>query len=110
HLHHGAGRMPSANSEEITGTGPEVSDTNGYASEPGDVERSPNANAVYDLVEMAPFGLYIVDSDLKIVQMNGPSKRNAFRNVRPVIGRDLLEALSTLWPPATAASIVARFR
>src|SRR5262249_36952195 len=39
----------------------------------------------YELVERAPFGIYIVDSQFRIAQMNAGSQTGAFRNVKPVM-------------------------
>jgi PAS domain S-box-containing protein len=66
--------------------------------------------ALNGLVDQAPFGIYIVDSGLKVVQMNARSQSGAFYNVRPVIGRHLAEVMRVLWPESVAAEIVAAFR
>jgi signal transduction histidine kinase/ActR/RegA family two-component response regulator len=63
-----------------------------------------------DVVEQAPFGIYIIDSQFRIAHMNARSQSGAFRNVRPVIGRDFAEAMRILWPEPVAAEIIARFR
>ncbi len=63
-----------------------------------------------DLVERAPFGIYIVDARFRIAHMNAGSQEGAFRNVRPVIGRDFSEAMHILWPEQVAAGIIAAFR
>ena len=63
-----------------------------------------------ELIERAPFGIYVVDSKLRIVQMNAGSQNKAFRNVRPVLGRDLGEALHILWPAEIAEQIITIFR
>jgi PAS domain S-box-containing protein len=63
-----------------------------------------------DLVERAPFGMYIVDSQFRIIQMNAGSQTGAFKNVKPVIGRDFAEAMRILWPEQVAADIVSAFR
>jgi PAS domain S-box-containing protein len=63
-----------------------------------------------ELVERAPFGIYIVDSQFRIAQMNVGSQSGAFRNVRPVIGRNFAEAMRILWPEPVAAEIIANFR
>jgi PAS domain S-box-containing protein len=64
----------------------------------------------FELVERAPFGIYIVDSRLRIVQMNAGSQTGTFRNVRPIIGRDFAEAMRILWPEQVATEIIAVFR
>ncbi len=69
-----------------------------------------NWESLYSLVEQAPFGLYIVDSDFRISLMNAESKQHAFRNVDPVIGRNFSEAIGILWPEEVALSIIAKVR
>jgi PAS domain S-box-containing protein len=63
-----------------------------------------------ELVERSPFGTYIVDSQFRVAMMNAASQEGAFRNVRPVIGRDFSEAIRILWPEAVAAGIIGHFR
>jgi PAS domain S-box-containing protein len=63
-----------------------------------------------ELVERAPYGIYVVDSQFRIAHMNTASQTGAFRNVRPVMGRDVGEALRILWPEPVAADVVATFR
>jgi PAS domain S-box-containing protein len=69
-----------------------------------------NQQTFVDLVERAPFGIYIVDAQLRIAHMNAGSQTGAFANVRPVIGRDIAEAMRILWPEPVAAEIVGHFR
>jgi PAS domain S-box-containing protein len=73
-----------------------------------DVRRS--REALNRLIDLAPFGIYIVDATLKIAQMNARSQAGTFYNVRPTIGRDLAEVMRLLWPDDVAAEIVAAFR
>ncbi len=63
-----------------------------------------------ELVEHSPFGMYIVDSQLRIAQMNSGSQTGAFKNVRPAIGRDFGEAIRIPWPEPVATEIVDAFR
>lgn len=63
-----------------------------------------------NLVERAPFGIYVIDSHFRISHMNVASQNGAFRNVRPVIGRDIDETMRILWPEQVAAEITAQFR
>src|SRR5438094_10317547 len=42
--------------------------------------------------------------------MNAGSQSGAFRNVRPVIGRDFGEAMRILWSEPVAAEIITAFR
>lgn len=62
------------------------------------------------LVEGAPFGMYIVDSQLRIVQMNARSQAGAFRNIRPILGRHIDEVMRILWPEDVAADILTAFK
>jgi signal transduction histidine kinase len=62
------------------------------------------------LVERAPFGIYVVDSQLRIAHMNIGSQRGTFGNVHPVIGRDFSEAMRILWSEPVAAGIITAFR
>ena len=63
-----------------------------------------------ELIERAPFGIYVINSEFRIAQMNKGSQNGAFRNVRPLIGRDFSEAMHILWPEPTASEIIAHFR
>src|SRR5690242_708267 len=60
-----------------------------------------------ELVERAPFGIYIVDSQFRIAHINAASQSGLFRNVQPVIGRDLAETIRMLWPDTVTAGIIA---
>lgn len=73
-------------------------------------EREAVQRTFFTLIERCPFGIYIVDSDFRITHMNAESQGGAFRNVRPVIGRRLDEALRVLWPESVAAEIGQKFR
>lgn len=64
----------------------------------------------FELVERAPFGIYIVDSGFCIAHMNINAQNGAFRNVRPVIGRDFSEAMHILWSDDIAEGIISAFR
>ena len=63
-----------------------------------------------ELIERAPFGIYVIDSQFRIAHMNTSSQNGAFRNVRPLIGRDFNEAMHILWPEPTASEILSNFR
>jgi PAS domain S-box-containing protein len=65
---------------------------------------------LHDLIEGSPFGTYLVDSQFRIAMMNASSQESAFRNVRPLIGRDFSEAMRILWPEAVASQIIGHFR
>jgi PAS domain S-box-containing protein len=69
-----------------------------------------NERALAELIQNAPFGVYIVDSELRIVQMNAQSQTGAFKNVQPVLGQDLDTPMRALWPEAVAARVLNHFR
>jgi signal transduction histidine kinase len=63
-----------------------------------------------ELIERAPYGIYVVDSQLRVATMNANSQSGAFSNARPVIGRDLGEVMRILWPESVADEIIAQFK
>lgn len=63
-----------------------------------------------ELINKCPFGIYVIDDEMRIVAMNERTQDGAFVNVRPVIGRPFEEAMRILWPQDTAMEIVGRFR
>jgi PAS domain S-box-containing protein len=103
---------PSGAVEYVIGIGVDVTERNRMlatlrASEEA-LRRSEKTFA--ELFERAPFGVYVVDAQLRIAQMNAGTQAGAFRNVRPVIGRDFTEAMHILWPAPVADEILAKFR
>lgn len=64
----------------------------------------------HELLERAPWGIYVVDADFRIAYMNPNAQFGAFRNVRPVVGRLFDDAMRVLWPEAVAQEIVGTFR
>lgn len=69
-----------------------------------------NERALSDLIEKAPFGIYIVDRNLRIVRTNRQSQLGAFRSIDHVVGSDLAEVMHTLWPADVAETVVAQFK
>lgn len=61
------------------------------------------------MVERSPFGIYVVDAELCLVQVSEGAQR-VFENVRPLIGRDLTEVLRLIWQEPFATEAIARFR
>ncbi len=61
------------------------------------------------LVNEAPLGIYLVDAQLRIRQVN-PQALPEFGNIQGLIGSDLATVLQTLWGPARADEIVQQFR
>ena len=61
------------------------------------------------LIEKAPVGVFVVDDQLCMRQVN-PTALPAFSKVRPLVGRDLSETLHILWSKKVAEEILGRFR
>jgi PAS domain S-box-containing protein len=61
------------------------------------------------LLNAAPLGVYLVDSDFRIRAMN-PTGVEIFGNIRNLVGRDFDEVIHILWPKGYADEIVERFR
>jgi PAS domain S-box-containing protein len=61
------------------------------------------------LLNEAPLGVFLVDTDFRICEMN-PTARPVFGDIPDLIGRDLNEILHILWPKAYADELVERFR
>lgn len=61
------------------------------------------------LVNAAPVGIYMVDADLRIRQINTKAQP-VFGNLSDLIGRDFVEVIHILWPTDYAEEIIARFR
>ena len=76
----------------------------------GEQDLRRSREALNGLIDRAPFGIYIVDGDLKIAQMNARSQAGAFYAVRPIIGRKLDDVMRLMWPEPVATEIVAAFR
>lgn len=68
------------------------------------------ANATFrQLIDNSPFGIFAVNADFRIAQVSQGAQK-AFQNVRPLIGRDLSEALRILWAEPAASEFIGRFR
>jgi signal transduction histidine kinase/CheY-like chemotaxis protein len=61
------------------------------------------------LVNDAPLGIYLVDAQLRIRQIN-PLALPEFGNIEDPVGRDLVAVMQTLWGPARADEIVQQFQ
>jgi PAS domain S-box-containing protein len=61
------------------------------------------------LLNEAPLGVYLVDADFRIREVN-PTARRAFGDIPDLIGRDVGDVIRALWPRAYADDIIRRFR
>ena len=82
-------------------------DVSGFRDETGDLAAA--RRTIWELIEQSPFGIYTVNTDFRIVQVSLGAQK-VFQNVRPLIGRDLAEALRILWPEPFASEAIGRFR
>jgi PAS domain S-box-containing protein len=61
------------------------------------------------LFDAAPLGIYVVDADFRIRQVN-PTALPVFGDIPGLIGRDFDEVIHILWPKVYADEVVRRFR
>lgn len=61
------------------------------------------------LLNQAPFGVYVVDDQLTLVQIN-PRAMPLFNNIKPLLGRCFSEVIRKLWPKRVADAAEKRFR
>jgi len=72
-------------------------------------ERDRQAATFVSLIENAPFGVYVVDSDFRLQHVSTAAQK-VFRTVRPLIGRDFAEVLRIIWTEPFASETISRFR
>ena len=68
-----------------------------------------NHDSFFGLIENAPFGIYVVDAQFRLRQINAGS-RKVFEGVHPLIGRDFAEVLRAVWAEPFATEAIERFR
>ncbi len=61
------------------------------------------------LIEQAPMGVYVVDAQFRMQQVN-PLAEPVFSKVRPLIGRDFTEVMETCWGPEVGGEVARLFR
>jgi PAS domain S-box-containing protein len=61
------------------------------------------------LLNEAPLGVYLVDADFRIREVN-PTARATFGDIPDLVGSDFDDVIHRLWPPAFADEIVRLFR
>jgi PAS domain S-box-containing protein len=67
-----------------------------------------NAELFVRLVDQAPTGMYVVDADFRVQQVNALAAP-VFANVDPLIGRDFAEAMEVLWGREVATEVARIF-
>ena len=73
------------------------------------VERKRTQATFFDLIGRAPFGIYVVDGDFHICEVNAAALP-MFAGIPGLIGRDFGEVMRMLWSAGYAEEIVERFR
>ncbi|MEO6746090.1 MAG: PAS domain S-box protein [Caldimonas sp.] len=68
-----------------------------------------NATLFSRLVEQAPMGMYVVDAEFRLQQVNALAAP-VFATVDPLIGRDFAEIMEILWGPEVGARCAQIFR
>ena len=68
-----------------------------------------NTALFHKIIEQAPGGVYVVDAQFRVVQMNAESLP-FFASAQPLIGRDFDEALGIVWGPEIGPQIASIFR
>ncbi|MFN0080410.1 MAG: PAS domain S-box protein [Prosthecobacter sp.] len=70
---------------------------------------SQNAALFAKIIEQAPGGVYVMDAQLRVREVNTEALP-VFATVQPVIGRELGEVLEALWGPELGQECTANFR
>ena len=68
-----------------------------------------NETLFSSLIEHAPVGVYVVDDQFLMHQINSKA-RPVFTNVDPLVGRDFSEIMKTIWSAEAADEVLMRFR
>jgi signal transduction histidine kinase len=74
---------------------------------PGELDRRRSVN--YDLIENAPFGVYVVDANFRMRQASAAACK-AFASIHSLIGRDFGDIVRIVWPEPFASEVLAHFR
>ena len=75
----------------------------------GEATLRRNAALFSSIIEQAPGGVYVVDAQFRVAQMNAET-RPFFASVQPLIGRDFDEVLEIVWGPEIGPQIASIFR
>lgn len=74
-----------------------------------DMQLEASRDSFRHLVEKSPFGVYAADADFRLVLVSDGAQET-FKNVRPLIGRELGEALRIVWAEPFASEAIEHFR
>lgn len=77
---------------------------------PAPPAQDDHRSAQYEtLLNLAPLGVYLVDADFRILEMN-PTARRVFGANSDLIGQNLEEVLHGIWPRESADELISLFR
>lgn len=68
-----------------------------------------NGDFLANLVGSAPFGIYVVDSNFRLISVNDGASA-VFAGIDPLIGRDFDEVLRIVWPEEFVSEALGHFR
>jgi PAS domain-containing protein len=68
-----------------------------------------NHETFFNLVQNAPFGIYIVDADFRLIQISAGA-RKVFSGIDPLIEHDFAEILRIVWEEPFATEAIEHFR
>jgi signal transduction histidine kinase len=68
-----------------------------------------NRDIFFGLIEKAPFGLYVVDSQFRLQHVSSGAD-HVFSHIVPHIGRDFAEVLGLVWGEPFVSNAIAHFR
>lgn len=68
-----------------------------------------NRDTFFSLIEKAPFGLYVVDSDFRLQHVSSGAE-HVFSHIEPHIGRDFAEVLRLVWSEPFVGRAIQHFR
>jgi PAS domain S-box-containing protein len=74
-----------------------------------EIQLRRNHETFFNLVQNTPFGIYVVDSDFRLIQISAGSQK-VFSNIDPLIGRDFAEILRVIWEEPFATEAIKHFR
>jgi PAS domain S-box-containing protein len=68
-----------------------------------------NAETFRNLVQSNPFGVYVIDSAFKLIELSRGA-RPVFAGIEPLVGRDHAEIMRIIWPEPFASEVIGRYR
>ena len=68
-----------------------------------------NHDTFFNLIQNAPFGLYIVDAQFRLRQVSSAAQK-VFSNISPLLGRDFEEVLRLVWTEPFVSDALGHFR